>query len=156
MRWYVRLSTIGLKKEPRHTNPLSKSVHRRFVHSTAQIRRYYTLAWVTQCTNVMWLDLGHSYTHTLRHVHTRTLIRVNTHECIHSHTRTRIHAYMQTLLHVRLYTNRIFSAYMTSIQETVSDRFAPGSTGAKGEQTQQPASSYEGRFANKDALNRAT
>jgi hypothetical protein len=38
--------------------PGTKSVHRRFVHSTAQIRRYYTLAWVTQCTNVMWLDLA--------------------------------------------------------------------------------------------------
>src|SRR5262249_50285328 len=36
---------------------MAKSVHRRFVHSTAQIRRYDTLAWVTRCTNVMWLDL---------------------------------------------------------------------------------------------------
>jgi hypothetical protein len=42
------------------TRHSAKSVHRRFVHSTAQIWRYYTLAWVTQCTNVMWLDLGSS------------------------------------------------------------------------------------------------
>src|SRR5215510_3990160 len=35
----------------------SKSVHRRFVHSTSQTRCYYTVTRATQCANVVWLDL---------------------------------------------------------------------------------------------------
>src|SRR5215475_13510660 len=44
------------RRRPADSPP--QSVHRRFVHSTSQICRYYTLARVTRCTNVMWLDLG--------------------------------------------------------------------------------------------------
>jgi len=51
------LETLSLTLHPFHLHD-AKSVHRRFIHSTVQIRRYDTLAWVTQCTNVMWLDLA--------------------------------------------------------------------------------------------------
>ena len=35
------------KTNRRRTNLIPKSVHRRFVHLTTRIRRYYTLAWAT-------------------------------------------------------------------------------------------------------------
>ena len=38
--------------------PSTKSVHRRFVHSTFQTRGDYTPTRATQCANVVWSDLG--------------------------------------------------------------------------------------------------
>ena len=38
----------------------SKSVHRRFVHSTSQPHGYGLPTWATQCANVVWSDLGRS------------------------------------------------------------------------------------------------
>src|SRR4029453_13870932 len=45
---------MKLSQDPRFR---SKSVHRRFVHSTFQTRGDYTPTRATQCANVVWSDL---------------------------------------------------------------------------------------------------
>jgi hypothetical protein len=45
---------------------LSKSVHKRFVHSVFQTRGDYTPTRALQCANVVWSDLGTQSTYQTR------------------------------------------------------------------------------------------